>query len=579
MESRMEKLMEGDDPVETIEYRYLTFSTAVDVPDESSWAALSSFVSGQTQPHTAAKPSRRLLADILETAPISPSRSTRYDDPQTWPNSCKTLVVWLSCLSTFVTTYTPGAYTAGLPQYHTAWGVNTTQVFAGITLFTLCFAISPMFLASLSELTGRRPLFLAVGVIYVISQLGSALSQSFAGLLVNRAIAGITCSVFSTVVGGVISDIYATKDRNTPMAIFSGVAIGGVGVGPMVSGVIVEHLSWRWIYYVQTLSCGLVVCALFLFFPETRGSVLLSRKAKTLNDWYDAVDAANAAKRSLPQPYPSAPFSPSDSELTTCEAAEDAVTFSEFKYRPTGIRWRVKEDEERATLARMIKVSLSRPIMLLFTESVVFWFSLWMSFAWSVLYLSFELIPLIFTRVYGFSSQASGLCFLGVTVASIIGSILSVWQEKLLESPTLKRFAGQPEARLVFACLQSLCLPAGLFWLGASARPEVPWIVPALSIGCFTLGAFSVYLAVFNYLADTYHAYASSAIAAQSFARNFCAACLPLAAEPMLDGLGLLGTGCLLGGLALALSVVPWVLVLWGPQIRRRSRLLAPTER
>ncbi|KAI2618925.1 MFS general substrate transporter [Hypoxylon sp. NC1633] len=463
---------------------------------------------------------------------------SQFDDPQGWPPGRKVFVTWLSCSATFITTYTPGAYAAGRPQYKTAFGLTDQAVYAGITLFTLLFAIAPMFLASFSELMGRRPLFLSAGAVYVVSQIGSGTTASFAGLLATRALAGISCSVFSTVVGGVLSDIYVAKDRNTAMAIFSGAALLGTGFGPLISGVITEHISWRWIYYVQTISCGLVVLALFAFFPETRGSVLLSRKAKALNAWRESVG--------------------------------DAPLLGQ-------LRWKVREDEHRKTAWLVIKTSLVRPIHLLFTESVVFWFSLWMSFAWSILYLTFELVPLIFERVYNFSPQSSGFVFAATAVASIVGTGTAILQERIVTSPT-SRFSklavkGQPEARLVFACVQSLLLPAGLFWLGATATPSVPFIVPAISIASITLGIFSVYLAVFNYLADSYHSYASSAIAAQSFARNVFAAFLPLAAEPMLESrLGIVGTGSLLGGIGLLLSAVPWVLVLWGPRIRKRSR-------
>jgi len=48
------------------------------------------------------------------------------------------------------------------------------------------------------------------------------------------------------------------------------------------------------------------------------------------------------------------------------------------------IRWKVKSDEERASILTMITVSLYRPFHLLFTESVVFFFSLWISFGWYV---------------------------------------------------------------------------------------------------------------------------------------------------------------------------------------------------
>jgi len=206
---------------------------------------------------------------------------------------------------------------------------------------------------------------------------------------------------------------------------------------------------------------------------------------------------------------------------------------------------------------------------------------MWMSFAWTILYLTFIAVPQILTRVYGFGPQANGLASLAITAAAVLGTIAAIfqdsWSEKLVN---FDRFtvAGhlQPEARLVFSCGQCLLLPIGLFWLAGTADPDVHWIVPIISVSCLTLGIFSVYLAVFNYLADTYHEYASSAIAAQSFSRNVFAACLPLAAGPMLDALGVVGMGCLLGGVCLLLSAVPWVLVMWGPRIRARSKLLSP---
>ncbi|KAI0967313.1 MFS general substrate transporter [Xylaria arbuscula] len=508
------------DAVIPIRYEYLTYAT-----DLSAWVSKEG------------SDDREIKALPLSAWDPFPSLS-QFDDPRQWSPGRKAFVTWLSCSTTFVTTYTPGAYAAGRPQYKDMWELSDIAVYAGITLFTLLFAVAPMFLASFSELTGRRPLFLAAGVVYVISQIGSGVTASFAGLLVTRALAGISCSVFSTVVGGVISDIYAAKDRNTAMAIFTGAALLGTGIGPLVSGVITEHVSWRWIYYVQAISCGLVVLALFAFFPETRGSVLLSRKAKALNTWSESVG-----------------------------------DLSPFKH----LRWKVLEDEHRNSTSLMIKTALVRPLYLLFTESVVFWFSLWMSFAWSILYLSFELVPLIFERAYQFSAQGSGLVFAATAVASVIGTGAAILQEHVVTSPTSwfskLDLKGQPEARLIFACLQSLLLPAGLFWLGATARPSIMFIVPVISVASITLGIFSVYLAVFNYLADSYHAYASSAIAAQSFTRNVFAAFLPLAAKPLLDSrLGIIGTGSLLGGIGLLLSIVPWVLVLWGPQIRERSR-------
>jgi hypothetical protein len=86
------------------------------------------------------------------------------------------------------------------------------------------------------------------------------------------------------------------------------------------------------------------------------------------------------------------------------------------------------------------------------------------------------------------------------------------------------------------------------------------------------MGIYSIYLATFNYLADTYHRYASSALAAQSFCRNVLGGVFPLCTASMFNHLTFQGAASLLGGLAALLTIVPWVLVLYGPKIRARSK-------
>lgn len=100
-------------------------------------------------------------------------------------------------------------------------------------------------------------------------------------------------------------------------------------------------------------------------------------------------------------------------------------------------------------------------------------------------------------------------------------------------------------------------------------------MVPTLGIGCVGFGVYSIYLAVVNYFADAYEKYAASALSAASLGRNGFGAFLPLAAPALYRNLGFQWASSLLGFLAAALSVVPVILLLKGPEIRRRSPFLA----
>ena len=249
------------------------------------------------------------------------------------------------------------------------------------------------------------------------------------------------------------------------------------------------------------------------------------------------------------------------------------------------IRWKVKSDEERESITKMIGISIYRPFHLLVTEPVVFFFSLWVSFSWAVLYLTFGSIPLVFSTSHGFNIQESGAVFAAMMVGAILSTILSIYQDGLLarylsSTKDIKNRGrirraidlSSPEGRLYFACIESTLLPIGLFWFGWTQFPSIPWIVPTLSIACATMGIYSIYLATFNYLADTYHRYASSALAAQSFCRNILGGIFPLVTVQMFTGLTFQGAASLLGGLAALLTAVPWVLTFYGPRIRARSK-------
>ncbi|KAH6615792.1 major facilitator superfamily domain-containing protein [Chaetomium sp. MPI-SDFR-AT-0129] len=511
-----------------------------------------------------------------------------------------------------------------------------------------------MVLAPLSEMNGRYPVFVAAGIVYVVFQAVCAVVTNLAGMLVARFLVGAGASVFSTMVGGVIADMWDAKGRNMPMAVFSGSVLAGTGLGPLVGAVMTERMGreaeeeggggkWKWIFWHQVVMCGVMMVAVVVFFRESRGSVLLSRKAGALNRWYEALEQEGYFGVWEVEEGEGGNIGVGEQQDGNGSADEEKQSgFNNTTQQRTitnlrRIRWIVKEDEERASLSKMIGTSISRPFHLLFTEPVVFFFSLWVAFAWGILYLTFGSIPHVYQTVYGWSLEKSGYIFVSLIIAAVLATAIGVWQESLLRHP---KWAGpdadsetsldnnnssnsnnnsdeisdsccssntktspspsqpptststpthlslsdriwrllrerfpvtSPESRLYFTCLTSTFLPIGLFIFGFTSRPDTHWIAPAIGMVFATMGILSVYLAVFNYFADTYHKYASSALAAQSFCRNVLGGAFPLVTGPLFRRLGEARAGAVLGGIAAGLTVVPWVLVFWGGRIRARS--------
>lgn len=538
-----------------------------------------------------------------------------YGNPTKLPNTKKNIMLFLSCVATCLTAYTAGAYSPPASLLAAEFGVSRTVVLLGITLFTVGFGVAPMVLAPFSEVNGRYPVFVASGVLFVVFQAVCGVVSNISGMLVARFLCGVGGSVFSTMVGGVIADLWDKEERNTPMALYSGAVLIGTGLGPLDSSLMVYRwgghdatgagAKWRWVFWHQAIADAVLVIALTVLFSESRGSVLLSRKAKKLNKWYRSLEEKGVFGVWIKDPanagiaagnYESFVFGDEEKAVSvTTPATEQEMVARGFKLER--VRWLVKEDEQRASLVTMITVSLFRPFHLLFTEPAVFFFSLWVSFAWAVLYLTFGSIPLVFSRQYGFTTEQSGYVFIAMIVGSLLATAMGVFQESLLRYPKWQRKAAAdssspsrsrgerfwsfmrrrfpveaPESRLYFTCISCVFLPLGLYLFGFSAKPSIHWIVPTIGITFATVGIYTVYLATFNYLADSYQAYASSALAAQSFCRNMLAGAFPLVVTPLFTNLGEAGAGGLLGAIATALTVVPWVLAFYGEKIRRRSK-------
>lgn len=471
-----------------------------------------------------------------------------YESPFKWSRTPKNTCLILSCAATWAAAYSAGSYSIAAGPLTAEFKVSDEAFQTGVTIWCIGFAVSPMCLAPLSELSGRRPVFLFSGFMFFVALIGCAVTDSFAGMLVARFFVGAGASTFATMVGGVVSDVWHAEDRNTPMATYSASALAGTGFGPFLSGFFVNRTSWRWVFWHQVIWLGLIMSAIVVLFKETRGSVLLSRKAKKINDYLDQVQKESLGEQ-IQQGEKAQRTSPSAS-----------------------IRYVVAADASRKSLAHLLYLSLTTPFKLLVTEPVVFFFSLWAAFAWACLYMTLNVLPLVFSTNHNFVTDQQGAVFASLIIGTLLALALSITQETI----TKRRFPKllqAPEGRLYFACLEAALLPIGLFWFGWSSFSSIPWIVPCLGIGCAMMGIFTIYLAVFNYLADVYHRYASSALACQSFCRNILAGIFPLFSQTMFRKLGFPGASSLLGGIAALLTIVPWVLVFKGESIRARSKV------
>ncbi|CAI7586491.1 unnamed protein product [Penicillium pancosmium] len=461
------------------------------------------------------------------------------DDPENpfnWGMKYKWLLTITVCFISILTGLPAGTYGSGNDWMEKEFNVQNSpfpNLYWATTSWNMGAAFWPLIFVPLTESSGRMPGYFVAYIILVISLFPSAFAKNFATLVVTRFFGGGASSVSINIVGGSISDVwFGEKARSLPMSIFGFTSVVGIALGPFIGSAIVQiprSEPWRWIFYVQIIYNAALIPVFWFILRETRPDVILKARARKL-------------RKETGRPIYAAAEIDAPNKLT------------------------------------LLQISFKRPTRMLTSEPVVIFFTLWISFAWGILYLFFSSVVQTYSTNYNWGSLATGLVQLAISVGAIIGTIINPIQDwfyfRSAKRNTEKPGRPIPEARLYTAIPGSLLFAAGLFWYGWASMPDVHWIVPTIGITAAGIGIYSIYMAVVNYLTDAYERYAASALSAASLGRNSFGAFLPLASPQLFSNLGFGWAGTLLGFIGIALSVVPVVLVLKGPQIRARSTFM-----
>lgn len=109
----------------------------------------------------------------------------------------------------------------------------------------------------LSDLSGRRPVYLAAIALFLTGSMLAGVSQTMFQLIVFRLIQGLGAGGLIPLGLTIIGEIYTLAERTRMQAVFS--SLWGVSsvAGPLIGGIITDAVSWRWVFYVN-LPIGLI---------------------------------------------------------------------------------------------------------------------------------------------------------------------------------------------------------------------------------------------------------------------------------------------------------------------------------
>lgn len=120
----------------------------------------------------------------------------------------------------------------------------------------------------LADLYGRKPLFMVGTGLFLLGSIASGTAQSMEQLILFRALQGLGAGAVVPLVLTIIGDIFDLHERARVQGFFSGVWGLASVIGPAAGGLIVDHMSWRWVFFINIPFGLLSAILLFFVFKE-----------------------------------------------------------------------------------------------------------------------------------------------------------------------------------------------------------------------------------------------------------------------------------------------------------------------
>jgi EmrB/QacA subfamily drug resistance transporter len=134
--------------------------------------------------------------------------------------------------------------------------------------YLLTSTITVPICGKLADLYGRKPVFLASVVIFLIGSMACGQAQTMEQLIAFRLLQGLGAGGVLPINQTILGDVYPLEQRARITGAFS--TIWGVSglLGPAIGGFLTEYVSWRWVFYVNFPLCILSIALLGSFFHE-----------------------------------------------------------------------------------------------------------------------------------------------------------------------------------------------------------------------------------------------------------------------------------------------------------------------
>ncbi|OJK02619.1 hypothetical protein ASPACDRAFT_39929 [Aspergillus aculeatus ATCC 16872] len=419
-----------------------------------------------------------------------------------------------------------------LSDISTYFQVSRSLVNLSVAFYILAMGIIPLWWSVISELYGRRPVYLISFAIFVVWNVVSAESTSISMLIVMRVLCGGASASVQAVGAGTVADLWEVERRGQAMGYFFLGPMVGPLVSPILGGILTEKVGWRATQWA-TVVYGAIVWLLILFcLPETSQAAA----HKPPSSSYSNQEGSKAILSQIRRIF--------------------SIFLEPFK----------------------ILAYLQFPPVLL----TVYYASSTFACYYAV---SITLQTLFSEAPYSFSPIIVGLVYIPCALGSIVASLLGgrwtdhIMRRRAKSAGRLNSETGQiqylPGDRMgENAWLASVIYPAAGLWFGWTIDKGIFWLVPCIATFFFGLGSSTVFSMTSTMLTELLPGRTSTGVALNNVLRNALACLVVVVMQPLIDAIGprWIFTGLAVIGWASVgiLWLFRWNAVAWAADMERK---------
>jgi EmrB/QacA subfamily drug resistance transporter len=191
---------------------------------------------------------------MSHAAPAPPHHRHDLPDPRRW----RALV--LLCLAQFMVILDITVVNVALPAIGTDLSLDRAALTWVVTAYTLCFGGLMLLGGRLADLLGRRRVFLAGLTTFTLASLGAGLAGDGTVLVAARALQGVGAALLSPAALSIITTTFQGRERYRALGVWAALGGAGAAAGVLLGGTLSSGPGWQWVFFVN-VPVGVLVAA------------------------------------------------------------------------------------------------------------------------------------------------------------------------------------------------------------------------------------------------------------------------------------------------------------------------------